>query len=576
MSLKVVIVGGVAGGASTAARLRRLDEKAEIIMMERGPYISFANCGLPYHIGGTIADREELLLFSPDDMKSRFNIDVRIWNEVVSIDRERKIVSVADRETGESYEESYDKLVLSPGSTPFIPPIPGIGGKNMFTLWTVPDMDRIISHIKETKPASAVVVGGGFIGLEMVENLRELGIEVSIVEMLDQVMQSLDYDMAQFVHRHLSSHHIRLFLGDGVDSFSETPEGLTEISLKSGLSLNAGIVILAIGVRPNSSLAVEARLETNRRGGIVVDRHLRTSDPDIYAVGDAIEVTHLVSGEKTMIPLAGPANKQGRICADNICGIGSTYDASQGTGVAKIFDITMASTGLNEKQLESMGRVLNKDFKATVVHPRSHSSYYPGAYPMTLKVLFDMKGKILGAQAVGYTGVEKRIDVIAASMRFNATIYDLTKLELSYAPPYSAAKDPVNMAGFNAENILNGICDNIQCRELPAVDISNTVILDVRTPMETESGMITGAVSIPLDDLRDRLGELDPEKEIIVYCAVGFRAYLACRILLQNGFKKVRNLAGGYTTYSTWVPRYYDRHFVDEPVAFEPCDVVPG
>jgi len=574
MSKKTVIVGGVAGGASTAARLRRLDENAEIIMMERGPFISFANCGLPYHIGGSISDRNELILQMPEDMKTRFNVDVRIMNEVLRINRGLKTVTVLDKNTGTEYEESYDNLVLSPGSTPFIPPIPGIKADNHFILWTIPDMDKIISYIKEHSPKTAAVIGGGFIGLEMVENLSELGLEVSLVEMMDQVMQPLDYDMAQFVHRQLSKHHVRLFLGDGVKEFNSTGVG-TQITLQSGLHIGVDMVILAIGIRPNSKLALDAGLKTNKRGGIIVDKHLHTSDPDIYAVGDAIEVEHLVSGEPTMIPLAGPANKQGRICADNIAGINNVYKASQGTSVAKVFDLTAATTGLNDKQLTAMGKVINKDYKATVVHPASHAGYYPGAYPLTLKVLFNMDGKVLGAQAVGNTGVEKRIDVIASSMRFGATVYDLTELELSYAPPYSSAKDPVNMAGFSAENILTGICDNIQCRELEAIDISDTIILDTRTPGETKRGMVTGAVNIPVDELRGRLDELDKDKQIIVYCAVGFRAYLACRILKQRGYKRVRNLAGGYTTYGTWVRKYNDRHFVDEPVRYEPCDAIP-
>ncbi len=574
MSKKIIIVGGVAGGASTAARLRRLDENAEIIIMERGPFISFANCGLPYHIGGIISDRNELILQMPEDMKARFNVDVRIMNEVLKINRGTKTVTVLDKNTVAEYEESYDNLVLSPGSTPFVPPIPGINADNHFILWTIPDMDQIISYINKHNPKTAAVIGGGFIGLEMVENLSELGLEVSLIEMMDQVMQPLDYDMAQFVHRQLSKHHVRLFLGNGVKEFNSTGIG-TQVTLQNGLHLGVDLVILAIGIRPNSKLAVESGIETNKRGGIIVNKHLCTSDPAIYAVGDAIEVEHLVTGEPTMIPLAGPANKQGRICADNIAGLDSIYEASQGTSVAKVFDITVASTGLNDKQLIALGKEINKDYKATIIHPRSHAGYYPGAYPLTMKVLFDMDGKVLGAQAVGHTGVEKRIDVIAASMRFGATVYDLAKLELSYAPPYGSAKDPVNMAGFSAENILTGICDNIQCRELEEIDISDTIILDARTPGETKHGMVTGAVNIPVDELRDRLGELEKDKQIIVYCAVGFRAYLACRILKQNGFKRVRNLAGGYATYGTWVRRYNDRHFVDEPVRYEPCDVIP-
>jgi NADPH-dependent 2,4-dienoyl-CoA reductase/sulfur reductase-like enzyme/rhodanese-related sulfurtransferase len=465
--------------------------------------------------------------------------------------------------------------VIATGSSPITPPIKGIHGEKLFTLWTIPDMDEIIDFMKKTGPRTAAVVGGGFIGLEMVENLHEHGIEVSLIEMMDQVMQPLDYDMAQFVHRQLSRKHVRLFLGDGVMSFEDSDNGKKLITLQSGQILEVDMAILAIGIRPNSKLAADAGLALNPWGGIITDKHLKTSDPHIYAVGDVIEVDHLVSGEKTMIPLAGPANKQGRVCADNIGGIDSIYEASQGTSVAKVFDLTVSSTGLNEKQIEALGMKLNSDYKASVVHPRSHSSYYPGAYPMTLKILFSTDGKVLGAQAVGYEGVEKRIDVIATAMRFNASVGDLAKLELSYAPPYSAAKDPVNMAGFNAENILGGLCDGIQCRELAMVDISRTVILDVRTPFEAENGMITGAVNIPLNGLRDRIGELDKNKDIIIYCAVGFRAYLACRILRQKGFSNVKNLAGGYTSYSTWMRKYHDRHFVDEPVAYEPCDVIP-
>lgn len=575
MSKKIIIVGGVAGGASTASRLRRLDEFAEIIIMEKGPYISFANCGLPYHIGGTIPNRENLLLFSPEDMKKRFNIEVRVFNEVTSIDRKNHTVSVKNTQTGELYEESYDKLVLSTGSTPIKPPIKGIEGKNIFTLWTMPDMDKIIGFLNQNKPKTAAVIGGGFIGVEMVENLHERGLEVSLIEMQNQVMQTLDYDMAQFVHRQLSKQHVRLFLGDGVMVFDDTDDGKKEITLQSGQKLEVDMVILSIGIRPNSNLAFHAGLELNARKGIVTDKHLKTSDPDIFAVGDVIEVDHLISGEKTMIPLAGPANKQGRICADNIAGIPSIYEASQGTCVAKVFDLTVSSTGLNEIQINELGMKLNRDYKISIVHPRSHSSYYPKAYPMTLKLLFDINGKVLGAQAVGYNGVEKRIDVIATAMRFGATVYDLAKLELSYAPPYSAAKDPVNMAGFNAENIIKGICNGMQCRELAEVDICKTTILDVRTPFETENGIITGAIIIPLEELRERLCELDPNKDIIVYCAVGFKAYLACRILSQNGFKNLRNLAGGYTTYDTWIKKYHDRYFVVEPVTYEPCDDIP-
>ncbi len=545
---KILIVGGVAGGASTAARMRRMDENAEIIMFERGEYISFANCGLPYYIGGAIEERSALLVQTPEGMKSRFNIDVRVQNEVLSINREKKTVSVNDIANNKKYEESYDVLVLSPGSTPLKPPIPGIDSPNVFTLWNIPDVDRIKSYVDHTKPQKAVVIGGGFIGLEMAENLHDRGMEVSVVEMANQVMAPVDFEMAQIVHRHMKQKKVNLYLGDGVQSF-EYHNGLTKVKLQSGKVVEADIVMLSIGVRPQSELAKAAGLEINGRGGIVVSDTLLTSDPNIYAIGDAVEVVDYIGGQKTMIPLAGPANKQGRICADNIAGKNVSYKGTQGTSVAKVFDLTVSSTGVNEKTLKREGKVYGKDYYTTIIHPSSHAGYYPGAIPMTLKLIFGVDGKVLGAQNIGYDGVEKRIDVVATAIRFGGTVYDLTELELAYAPPYSSAKDPVNMAGFVGENILNGTTKPFQWHEFEDLS-SDAIILDVRTPLEREMGYIENSINIPVDDLRDRMIELDKSKKIVVYCAVGIRGYAAARILEQNGFNQVYNLMGGYTTYS--------------------------
>lgn len=549
MGKKVIIVGGVAGGASTAARLRRMDEQAEIIMMERGPYISFANCGLPYYIGGTIAERSALLVQTPEGMNKRFNIDVRVENEVLSIDKENKTIEVKDIKNNRVYQENYDVLVLSPGSTPLKPHISGIDAPNIFSLWNIPDVDRIKSHVDHVKPKTAAVIGGGFIGLEMAENLHDLGMEVSVVEMADQVMAPVDFEMAQIVHKHMNMKKVNLYLSDGVKSF-EYHNGVTKITLQSGKQVEADMVILSIGIRPQSELAKLAGLTINERNGIVVDEFMKTSDPNIYAIGDAVEVTEFIRKTKTMIPLAGPANKQGRICADNIAGRHTPFKGSMGTSVAKVFDMTVAATGLNEKALKREGKVYGKDYYTVIVHPNSHAGYYPGALPMSLKMIFDKDGKVLGAQNVGYEGVEKRIDVIATAIRFNATVYDLNELELAYAPPYSSAKDPVNMAGFVGENILKGITKPFQWHEFAQLD-ANAVVLDVREPMEREMGYITNSINIPVDQLRDRLSELDRSKTYIVYCAVGIRGHAASRILMQNGFENVYNLIGGYSTYAT-------------------------
>lgn len=546
MSKKVLIVGGVAGGASCAARLRRLDETAEIIMFEKGPYISFANCGLPYFIGGVIEKRDKLLLQTPESFKARFNVEVRVETEVLSIDRKAKTVTV--QSGTKTYTENYDVLVLSPGSSPVIPNIPGTDSGKVFPLWTIPDMDRIDAAIKETQAKSAVVVGGGFIGIEMAENLAHAGLSVTIVDMMDQVMPNLDYDMAQSVHKHLVDNGVKLVLGEGVKAFENGKGGFAVVTEKR--SLPADIAILSIGIKPNNKIAKDCGLEIGKKGGIIVDEFLKTSDENIYAVGDAIQVKNYVSGEDAMMPLAGAANKMGRMAADNICGMGRKYNGTQGSSVAKVFDLTAASTGLSEKQLKASGKKLNEDYKITIIHPLSHAGYYPGGMPLVLKLIFAKDGKVLGAQAVGYEGVEKRIDVIATAIRFGATVYDLEETELCYAPPYSSAKDPVNLAGFSAENILSGNLDNITVAELKDLP-EDTVILDVRTQAERDMGAIEGSINIPVDALRDKLNTLDKNKQYVVHCAVGLRSYIASRILMQNGFKHIKNLAGGYTTYKT-------------------------
>lgn len=550
MGRKVLIVGGVAGGASAAARLRRVDETAEIILFERGEYISFANCGLPYYIGGTIEERSALLVQTPEAMKARFEMDIRIQQEVIAINKEKKSVTVRKTTTGETYEESYDFLVLSPGSTPLKPPIPGIDAPNIFTLWNIPDTDAVKNYVNQKHPRRTAVIGGGFIGIEMAENFRDLKLEVSLVEMMDQVMAPIDFEMAQQVHQHLKAKGVRLYLSDGVKSF-EYHNGVTLITLQSGKQIEADLVMLSIGIRPNSQLAKDAGLAVNERGGIVVDQYLRTSDPAIYAVGDAIEVDDLVLGGKTMIPLAGPANKQGRIAADNIAGGSETYNGTQGTSIAKVFDLTVAATGHNEKTLKRLGKVSGVDYEVSIIHVKSHAGYYPGAIPMSLKLIFGLDGKILGSQIVGYEGVDKRIDVIATALRMGGSVSDLTQLELAYAPPYSSAKDPVNMVGYTAENILSEKAKVIHWHQMKDLDLSQYQVLDVRDPLERELGFITNSVDIPVNELRERMGELDRTKKIIAYCAIGLRGYIAARILKQHGFEEVYNLSGGYTTYAT-------------------------
>lgn len=548
MNKKVLIVGGVAGGASAAARLRRIDENAEIILFEKGSYISFANCGLPYYIGNVITDRSKLLLQTPEAMKKRFNIDVRVNSEVVSIDKTNKKITVKSSDDT-TYEESYDELILSPGSSPLKPPIPGIDSPNIFTIWNIPDTDAIKEYVEKEQIKNTAIIGGGFIGIEMAENLHELGIKVTIIEMANQVMAPVDYEMAQFIHRHMESKGVELILGDGVKEFTQTETG-TKVVTGQGKEIPADMVILSIGVRPNSQLAKDAGLDIGARGGIVVDEYLKTSDPNVWAVGDAIQVTDYINNVDTMVPLAGPANKQGRMVANNICGGKEKYKGTQGTSVAKVFDLTVSTTGTNEKILQRLGKIYGKDYLSIHLHPGSHAGYYPGSETIHLKLIFSPDtGKILGAQAVGGEGVEKRIDVIATAIRFGATVDDLKELELSYAPPYSSAKDPVNMAGFTASNILSGDMSVIQYNEVESLDLNENIILDLRTPAERTLGYIPNSINIPVDELRDNLDKLDKTKTIIAYCAVGVRAWIGVNILQRNGFK-TKNLTGGYTTYS--------------------------
>ena len=555
MRKKTVIIGGVAGGATTAARLRRKDESMEIVLLERGEYISYANCGLPYHVGDVIKNRESLLLQTPEAMKKKFNIDVRVQNEAVKINPEDQTVTIKDLKKGIEYEESYDYLVIATGSSPVVPPIPGIDGPDIYTLWTVPDTDRIKKVIEIKKPKTAAVIGGGFIGLEMAENLNRAGLQVSIVEMQDQVMAPLDFEMAQLLHENIEMNGVSLILGDGVASF-EYKDGKTFIALNSGKVLQTDMVLLSIGVRPNSELAGEAGLKLNGRGGILVDEMLRTSEENIYAVGDVIEVENYVLKEPAMIPLAGPANKQGRICADNIAGGQKKYKGTLGTSVAQVFDLTAGAAGVNEKTLIRKGKVRGKDYETVLINQKSHAGYYPGAVPVTLKLLFDLDGNILGAQAVGQEGVDKRIDVLAGAMRSGNTIYNLEELELAYAPPYSSAKDPVNMLGFTAENVLEKMVSFMSCRELDdRIETEgwekDLTILDVTEEMERMVFHIPGSVHIPLGQLRQRMSELPKDRLIVTYCAVGVRSYNAARILEQNGFSDVKVLEGGTSFYQS-------------------------
>ena len=553
MNKRTLIIGGVAGGATTATRLRRRDENREIIVFERGEYISYANCGLPYYIGDTIKSRDALLLQTPEAMKDKYNIDVRIKNEVLEIDPDAKKVIVKDLKTDKTYEESYDDLVIATGSSPLKPQIPGIDHKNIFTLWNVNDMDNIKSYINENKISSAAVIGGGFIGLEMAENLDHANLEVTLIEMQNQVMAPLDLEMANLLHENIIANGVDLILNDGVKAFEDAGDKI-KIIFTSGQEVIVDMVVLSIGVKPNSELAAKANLALNAKKGIIVDEHLKTSADHIYAVGDVIEVDNFITKEKTMIPLAGPANKQARILADNLCGDQKKYHGSQGSAIAKVFDLNAASVGINEKQLKAMKKVKNKDYFTALINQKSHAGYYPGATNLTLKMIFDADGKIYGAQIVGQDGVDKRIDTLATTIRLKGTIYDLMELELSYAPPFSSAKDPVNMLGYVAENILSHKARFIEWDEVDALledKKDDFVILDVTEEMERMVFAIKDSYHIPLGKLRQRINELDKSKLIIPYCAIGVRSYNAARILMQNGFKRVAILSGGTSFYKS-------------------------
>lgn len=544
MAKKVIIVGGVAGGATAAARLRRISEDVEIILVERGEHISFANCGLPYYIGEIIKDRNKLMVQTVEGMSKRFNMDIRNLSEVVSINPSNKTVIIKNLQTGVKYEETYDKLLLSPGAKPIVPPIPGLDeNKTLFTLRNIPDTDRIKGYVDEMKPSKAVIIGGGFIGIEMAENLAERGIEVTIVEMANQVMAPIDFEMASILHTHLKEKGVKLVLENGIQSFAGNGR---KVILADGTELETDMTILSIGVRPENELAKEAGLELGDRGGIVVNEYLQTSNEDIYAVGDAVEVVDYISGTKAMIPLAGPANRQGRIAANNMMGKKEKYQGTLGTSIAKVFNLTVAATGNNEKVLKRLG----VPYEVVHIHPGSHAGYYPGAAQISLKLIFDKEtGRIFGAQAVGADGVDKRIDVIATAIKGGLSVEDLTNLELSYAPPYSSAKDPVNMAGYVATNILEGELEHIQWYEVDGIIANGGLLIDVRQPAERENGYIEGSINISLDDLRHRLEELPKDQTIYVSCQVGLRGYLASRILTNHGYN-VKNVDGGWKTYS--------------------------
>lgn len=549
--MKYVIIGGVAGGASAAARLRRLDEEAEILLFERGDYISYANCGLPYYIGGVIEDRERLFVQTPRSFGERFRVGVRVRSEVERIDTEKKEITVKELSTGKVYTEDFDKLILSPGAAPVKPPLEGIGQEGIFTLRNVNDTDHIKAFIDRKGAKRAVIVGAGFIGLEMAENLRHLGMEVTVVEMADQVMTPVDFEIAAVVHQHFKVKHTGLLLGEAVTAFKATQEGLA-VELRSGKRIPADIVVLSIGVRPEIQLAKEAGLEIGSAGGIKVNEYLQTSHPDVYAVGDAIEFPHFITGKAVLTFLAGPANKQARICADNIVsGNKQVYKGAIGTAIAKVFDLTVGAAGVSAKLLDKW----EIPYKEVIVHMASHAGYYPGAIPLTIKVNFSPEdGRLLGGQAVGYDGVDKRLEMLAAVIRQKGTVYDLMELEQAYAPPFSSAKDPVNMAGFVADNLLSGRMESISWKELKELDKQTITLINVCTYEECELGTIPGSLNIPLNELRGKLNTLPKEKPVVVYCAVGLRGYIASRILKQNGFS-VRNLSGGLKTYETVTAR---------------------
>ena len=542
--MKILIVGGVAGGATAATRLRRLSEENEVIIFEKGQYVSFANCGLPYHIGGTIHKRDALLLQTPESLNERYNLDVRVFSEVLSINTTEKKVTVKNLQSEEIYAESYDKLLLSPGAEPIKPPFEGINSDKIYTLRNIPDMDKIVEKTKNAQ--NFVVVGGGFIGLEVAENLIEAGKSVKLVELGNQVMAPVDFDIASFVHEKAKQKNLELLLNVGVEKFNDKGETI-EVFLNDGTSVETDVVILAIGVKPETKLAVDAGLEIGETRGILVNEFLQTSNPDIYAVGDAIEVAHFINNKKVLIPLAWPANRQGRIVADNIVlGNQYKYSGSLGSSILKFFELSVASTGLNEKTLKKFGI----PYKTAIVTRGHHAGYYPGAKNMVLKLIFDENGKIFGAQAVGEAGVDKRIDVIATAIKGNLTVYDLPEIEITYAPPYNSAKDPVNIAGYTAENILKGDLEMVNYDDFwDFVKENNAVILDVRTSKEFTGGAIEGAININVDDLRENLQNLDKNKVYAIYCQVGLRGYLANRIMRNNGFRAV-NLNGGYNLWA--------------------------
>lgn len=542
MNKKIVIVGGVAGGATASARLRRLDEAAEIVMFERGEHISFANCGLPYYIGGTIKEKEHLLVQTVRGMSQRYRIDIRIKSEVIGINRQKKYVEVKNLDTGRIYNETYDVLILSPGASPVVPNINGIiGNPKVFTLRSVPDAEAILKYLENNHSKTAVVAGGGFIGLEMAENLTDRGLQVYLVEATNQVQPAVDYEMACLLHSHLQEKGVELILQERVIKLEEG-----KVILSSGRIVDTDLFVIAIGVKPENDLALQAGLETGEKGTIRVNEYLQTSDPNIYAIGDAIEVKKYITGTPTHIPLAWPANRQGRLVADNIYGSKQQYRGTLGTSVAKVFDLTVASTGMNEKLLQRE----KVPYKVVHIHPNSHAGYYPGAFPIALKMTFGEDGRIYGAQGVGCKGVEKRIDVIATAIKGKLNVYDLQDLELAYAPPYSSGKDPVNMLGYVAANLLEGMVQTVQFHEIDELVAAGQILLDVRQPEEVALGKIQGSLNIPLPQLRDRLSELPANKPIYITCQVGLRGYLAVRILTQKGFQAI-NLDGGYRTYSS-------------------------
>ncbi|MDD2734440.1 MAG: FAD-dependent oxidoreductase [Desulfuromonadaceae bacterium] len=545
---KHLIIGGVAAGMSAAARLRRLDENAEIIVLERGGYISYANCGLPYYVGNEISERDDLLLQTPESFKRRFNVAVRIYNEAVAVHPDTKSVRVKNSLSGELYEEAYDILLLTPGGSPIRPSIPGIDHPSIKTLWTIPDTDEIREMVDNGGVKKAVVVGGGFIGLEMAENLRLRGIQVTLVEMAPQVMNVIDVEMAAIVHRELRKNGVELYLNETVTGFEPLPGGGVSVRLGSGIGIEADMALLSIGVKANTDFLANSGIQLGSHGHIIVDAYLRTNTPDIYAAGDAIEVVNPLTGKKTAIPLAGPANKQGRIAADNIHGkMSHCYVGTMGTAIAKVFDLAVGVTGATEKFCKAEGI----PYQSVIIHPNHHAGYYPGAAALSLKLLFSPENRrVMGVQAVGHEGVDKRIDVIATALKGKMTVDDLTEIEHAYAPPYSSAKDPVNMIGFVAQNILDGLVNSISFDRVEQAVAEGAYLLDVRSPDEFKGGTISGAINIPLDVLRDNIANIPKDKTVLIFCKVGLRGYLASRILTEHGFTNCFNLSGGYDTYS--------------------------